>query len=130
MSEIPDAVFAAAVEPPAEELRTLRLAVSDPGAFLPRNGLPLVAWQARAAWAAGFRRTAPARRGAPAEIPPVHTARQRAAAVVSGVLGETGAPYPDVCDPDAGCELDHDTCAVVHALLAAGLLDRSEEPAR
>lgn len=50
------------------------------------------------------------------------TVRQRAAALVSSVIGETGAPYPDVCDPREDCHAEHDTCAVVHALADAGLL--------
>lgn len=62
MPEVPDELFNAAVEPPADELRALRLAISDPGHFLPRNGLPVVAWSARAVYLAGFRRIAPTRR--------------------------------------------------------------------
>lgn len=46
--------------------------------------------------------------------------RERAAAVVSTALGETGAPWDDV-DP-RGC-VDHDTCAAVWALIDAGILD-------
>ena len=50
--------------------------------------------------------------------------RERAAAVVSVALGETGAPWSDICPTVCS----HPTCDAIRALLEAGLLrepDRS-----
>jgi hypothetical protein len=50
---------------------------------------------------------------------------RRAAAEVSLALGETGAPFDDLC-PTGSCE--HDTCTAVSALATAGLLNPTPTP--
>jgi len=48
------------------------------------------------------------------------SARQEATTVISLALGETGAPWMTTCCPPESCI--HNTCAVIHALIAARLL--------